>query len=203
MEDHKVLRDEFLMREIRYDDFAVLFPLYIRQREEIIGSRKVRHRIFWYLYSDIQEEGRDGSTRRIDAWPLMRYDRDREGTVVFQALALLEAMLPRNEWIERNYSPLWALYTYRANPAGESVHSFLWNLVRHEETQAGRSIEVLGPVLAYQEVGEDTRFSFLGGLLRYEVKGGERSLRLGGAAVATWTATPQAVATLEAAGGMR
>jgi hypothetical protein len=203
MEDHKVLHDEFLMRELRYDDFAVLFPLYIRQREEIIGSRKVRHRIFWYLYSDIQEEGRDGSTRRIDAWPFMRYDRDREGTVFFQTLALLEAMLPRNEWIERNYSPLWALYTYRANPAGESVHSFLWNLVRHEESQAGRSIEVLGPVLAYREAGEDARFSFLRGLLRYEVKGGERSLHLGGAAVAIWTARPQAVATLEAAGGMR
>ncbi len=205
MEDHKLLKDEYLMREIRYDDFAVLYPLYIRQREEIIGSRKARDRILWFLYSDTREEGRDGASRRIDAWPLMRYDRDREGTVVFQTLALLEAFVPRNEWVERNYSPLWALYTYRANPAGESVHSFLWNLLRHEETLAGRSVEVLGPLLAYRETGggEESRFSLLGGLLRYDVKGGARTLRLGGAEVITWTATPQAVATLEAAGGIR
>ena len=205
MEDRKLLKDEFLFREIRYHDFAVLFPLFIRQREEYIGSRRERHRILWYLYSDAREEGRDGSTRRIDAWPFVRYDRDREGAVYFQTLALLEAFLPRNEWIERNYSPLWSLYTYRANPAGESVHSFLWNLLRHEETLAGRSIEVLGPLLAYRETGtgEEARFSFLGGLLRYDVKGDDRSLSLGGAEVVTWSATPPAVATLEAAGGIR
>jgi hypothetical protein len=110
MEDRKLLRDEFLFREIRYHDFAVLFPLFIRQTEEVIGSRKERYRILWYLYSDAREEGRDGSTRRIDAWPLMRYDRDREGTVVFQTLALLEALLPRNEWIERNYHRCGALH---------------------------------------------------------------------------------------------
>ena len=205
MDDRKLLRDEYLFREIRYHDFAVLFPLFIRQTEEVIGSRKERYRILWYLYSDTREEGRDGSTRRIDAWPLMRYERDREGTVVFQTLALLEGLLPGNEWIERNYSPLWALYTYRANPAGESVRSFLWNLVRHEETLAGRSVEVLGPLLAYRETGtgEESRFSFLGGLLRYDVKGGERTLRLGGAEVAAWSATPQEVATLAAGGGNR
>lgn len=203
MEDRKLLKDEFLFREIRYHDFAVLFPLFIRQREEYIGSRRERHRILWYLYSDAREEGRDGSTRRIDAWPFVRYERDREGAVYFQTLALLEAFLPRNEWIERNYSPLWSLYTYRETPAGDSVHSFLWNLLRHEETQAGRSIEVLGPLLAYRETDTASQFSLLGGLLRYDVKGGERSLRLGGAELVTWSEIPQPVAALEATGGIR
>jgi hypothetical protein len=203
MEDHKVLKDEYLMREITYDDFAVLFPLYIRQREEIIGSRKARDRILWYLYSDTRQEGADGSSRRVDAWPFVRYERDREGSVVFQSLALLEAFLPGNEWIERNYSPLWSLYTYRANPEGETVHSFLWNFLRHEETKVGRSIEVLGPILAYRESGEDAEFSLLGGLVRYAVRGGARSVRLGNHDVVTWTAAPQAVATLDPGGGIR
>jgi len=203
MEDHKVLKDEYLMREIKYDDFAVLFPLYIRQREEIIGSRKARDRILWYLYSDTRQEGADGSSRRVDAWPFVRYERDREGSVVFQSLALLEAFLPGNEWIERNYSPLWSLYTYRANPEGEAVHSFLWNFLRHEETKVGRSIEILGPILAYRESGEDAEFSLLGGLLRYAVRGGGRSIRLGNHDVVTWTAAPQAVATLDPGGGIR
>jgi hypothetical protein len=203
MEDRKLLRDEFLFREIRYHDFAVLFPLFIRQTEEYIGSRRERHRILWYLYSDARAEGRDGSSRRIDAWPLARYERDREGTVFFQTLALVEALLPRNEWIERNYSPLWALYTYRANPEGESVHSFLWNLVRHEETRGGRSIEVLGPLFAFRESGADAQVAWLGGLVRYDVKGGVRSLRLGGRELVTWTAAPQALAAGEMAGGVR
>lgn len=202
-DDRKLLRDEFLFREIRYHDFAVLFPLFIRNTEEIIGSRKERSRILWFLYSDTREEGRDGSTRRIDAWPLLRYERDREGAVVFQTLALVEAILLRNEWIERNYSPLWALYTYRANPEGESVHSFLWNLVRHEETRQGRSIEVLGPLFAFRETGAEAQCSWLGGLVRYEVRGGVRSLRLGAWNLATWAEAPQVLATTDAGGGVK
>jgi hypothetical protein len=203
MEDRKLLRDEYLFNEIRYHDFAVLFPLFIRQTEEYIGSRRERWRILWYLYSDAREEGRDGSRRRIDAWPLWRYERDREGNVSFQTLALVEAILLRNEWIERNYSPLWALYTYRENPAGESVHSFLWNLIRHEETRGGRSIEVLGPLLAFRETGADAQVSWLGGLVRYDVRGGARSLRLGAWELATWTDAPQALAAVETTGGAR
>ena len=203
MDDRKFLRNAYLMREINYRDRFVLFPLYARSEEEIIGNRKVRDRILWYLYSDSRSEGTDGSSRRIDAWPLVRYERDREGAVVFQTLALLEAFMPGNEWIERSYSPLWALYTYRASAEGESVHSFLWNLLRHEETKAGRAIEVLGPLLAYREAGERAHFSLLGGLVRYDVQGDVRSLRLGGANAVTWVATPQPVANLASAGGIR
>jgi len=202
-DDRKLLRDEFLFREIRYHDLGVLFPLFIRNREEYIGSWKERRRILWYLYSDTREEGRDGSSRRIDAWPLLRYERDREGAVFFQSLALVEAILLRNEWIERNYSPLWALYVYRANPEGESVHSFLWNLVRHEDTRTGRAIEVLGPLFAFRETGDAAQVSWLGGLVRYEVTGGVRSLRLGAWDLATWTAAPQTVAAVDATGGVR
>jgi hypothetical protein len=203
MHDRKVLRDQFLFREIRYEDFAVLFPLFIRQTEDVIGSRKQRDRVLWYLYSDAREDGRDGSTRRVDAWPFVRYERSREGSVYFQSLALVEALLPGNEWIERNYSPLWSLYTYRANPAGESVHSFLWNFLRHEETQGGRSIEVLGPVFAYRETPEGARTSFLGGLVHYEVRPGTRSVRLATGFEMTWADPLQAVAVLDLAGGNR
>ena len=161
----------------------------------------MRDRILWYLYSDAREEGKDGSTRRVDVWPLAHYERDREGAVTFRTLALLEAFLPANEWIERNYSPLWSLYTYRENPAGDSVYSFFWNLLRHEETQAGRSIEVLGPLLHYREAGADAEVSLLGGLVQYEVRQGERSVRLFGDPVITWSERPQAVAGLDPRGG--
>jgi hypothetical protein len=203
MDDRKVLHNEFLIREIRYRDRFLLFPLYVRNEEEYPDSRKVRDRILWYLYSDARDEGRDGSSRRVDAWPFVRYERDREGAVMFQTLALLEAFLPANEWIERNYSPLWSLVTYRRNPGGESVYSFLWNLLRHEETQTGRSIEVLGPLLRYREAGADATLSLLGGLFQYEVQQGERSVRLFGEPVITWSERPQAVAVLDPRGGNR
>lgn len=201
--EQRLVRDQAFMRMLRRDNLIVLFPLYIRTRDEFPGSVKVRHRVLWWLYSDQWEEGGDGSSRRVDAWPFFRYTRDREGAEEFQTLALLEAFLPGNERVERNYSPFWALYTYRRNPAGDSVYSFLWNLVRHEETGAGRSIEVLGPLLAYRERGGDTRLSLLGGLVKYEARRGVRSVRLFGGLALAWTAIPQPLAALPPAGGNR
>lgn len=201
--EHRRVRNQFFLREMTRDTLVVLFPLYIRTREEFIGSLKVRDRVLWWLYSDERETGKDGSTRRVDVWPLLRYTRDREGAVEFQTLALLEALMPGNAKIERNYSPLWALYTYRRNPAGDSVRSFLWNLVRHEETSAGRSIEVLGPLLAYRERGADAHFSVLGGLFEYEVRQHVRAVRLFRHVAFAWTGTPQPLAALDPAGGNR
>jgi hypothetical protein len=203
MLEQRVLQHEFLLKEMKSTDLAILFPIYIRNQIEFPDSLKVRDRLFWWLYSDERETGRDGSTRRIDAWPLFRYTRDREGRVEFQSLALLEAFMPGNEKVEQSYSPLWALYTYRQNPEGDAVRSFLWNLVRHEESSAGRSIEILGPILAYREVGEDAHLSLLGGLLEYDVLHGARSVRLFQHVTFTWTAPTQPMAALPLTGGMR
>ena len=201
--EHRVVREQLFLREMVRDNLVLLFPLYVRTQEKFVGSLKVRDRVLWWLYSDERETGKDGSTRRVDAWPFFRYTRDREGAIQFQTLALLEAFMPGNEKIERNYSPLWALYTYRRNPEGDSVWAFLWNLLRHEETSTGRSIEVLGPLLAYQERGEDAHFSLLGGLFECEVRHGTRSVSLFRNVTFAWTGTPQTLAVLAPAGGTR
>ena len=201
--EERVLRNEFLLKELKSTDFMVLFPLYIRSQEEVPGSVKVRDRVLWWVYSDTREEGRDGSARRVDAWPFFWYTRDREGAIEFQTLALLEAFMPGNERIERNYSPLWAVYRYRRNPEGDQVWSFLWNLVRHEESKGGRLVEVLGPLLAYRERGEETRLSFLGGLFEYGVKRDARSVRLFKGPVFRWKSVRQLAAVLHATGGER
>lgn len=203
MHEQRVLQHEFLLKEMKSTDLAILFPIYIRNQVEFPDSLKVRDRILWWLYSDERETGRDGSTRRIDAWPFFRYTRDRDGSIQFQTLALLEAFMPGNERIEQNYSPLWTLYTYRKNPEGDSVWSFLWSLLRHEETSAGRSIEVLGPLLAYHERGEAAQFSLLGGLFEYEVKHKTSTVRLFRSVTFSWTPLPQRVAVLDPRGGSR
>jgi hypothetical protein len=199
--EDRVLRNEFLLREVKYHDWYLAYPLYIRNEEQYLDGRKVRDRVLFWLYSDQREEGRDGSTRRVDAWPFLRYERDREGNEIFQTLALLEAFAPGDERLERSYSPLWSIYSYRRNPAGSAVHSFLWNFVRHEETALGRSVEVLGPVLRYQEAEGQSAFSLFGGLVAWESQEGRRTLRILGTSIFSWEETPQAMATIETTGG--
>jgi len=196
-DDQKVLHNEFLFKELRFHDRTILYPLYIRNEEYDRTSTRIRDRILWYLYSDYREEGADGSTRRIDSWPFFWYDRDREGAVHFQTLALLEPLIPPriNEYMLRNYYPLWALYTYDRNAAGEYAHSFLWNFVRVEQTQTGHSIEVLGPLLALRQSGDRSTVSLFGGLIQLEHDGMLRSLRFFDTPLLTWAEDPQTVAT--------
>jgi hypothetical protein len=187
--ERRVLREEFLLKEMVSTTFAILYPLYTRTVDETGASRTERDRVLWWLYSDIRETGSDGDTRRIDSWPFFRYVRDREGRVSFQALALLEAFMPGNELLERNYAPLWALYTYRRNPAGDSVHSFLWNLVRAERTAESLRVEVLGPLFCYEERGDASRLSLLGGLVSVRHEAGVREVRFFGL-TASWIEAP-------------
>jgi hypothetical protein len=199
--EQRVLKDEFLFRELKSTTTAFLFPVYTREVDEIIGSRTVRNRVLWWLYSDTRNTGRDGDARRTDAWPFFHYERDREGAAQFQALALLEPFMPGNEWIARNYSPLWSLYTFQRNPQGAQEWSFLWNLLRHQETPGGRAIEVLGPLVRYRESEAAASLSLLGGLFHYDLQNGARSVRLFGRTVLTWAEAPQPVAALTAEGG--
>ncbi len=199
----RVLRQEFLLKEMVSTELIVLFPVYMRSVDEIATSRTVRERVLWWLYSDTRQTGQDGNTRRIDSWPFFHYERDREGAVGFWTLALLEPFLPGNEKIEQNYSPLWTLYSYRRNAAGDSVWSFLWNLLRHEETRQGLSVEVLGPVLTYREAGREAHLSLLGGLFEYAEREGVHSVRLFREFGLTWTPLPQPVADLHPTGGSR
>ena len=197
------LKDLLLVKEMQVTNLAILYPLYIRTIDETATSRAVRDRVLWWLYSDIRETGPDGDARRVDMWPFFRYVRDREGWVTFQAIAPLEAFMPGNELFERNWSPLWALYTYRRNPQGDRVTSVLWNLVRYEATQEGWALEVLGPLLAYREQGEDSRLSLLAGALSFEHTGGVHSIHLFRETVLAWRDAPQALAALDPKGGVR
>lgn len=201
--ERSTLRESMLLREMTSTNLAVLYPLYVRTTDETATSRLVRDRVLWWFYSDARQTGADGEMRRVDIWPLARYLRDREGRVHFQALAPLEPLMPGNELLERNYSPLWALYTYRRSPEGAAVHSLLWNLVRHEETPEGWGLELLGPLLAYREHGAGSRLTLLGGLVSLERDRERRRLTLFGRRVAEWADPPTLVAIRGTEGGDR
>ena len=87
--------------------------------------------------------------------------KNNKGDQRFQALAILESILPGNESVERNYSHAWSIWRSETNGStGKSSQSLFWNLYRSEKTETNR------------------RVSFLFGLFQYERKEANRRYRI-------------------------
>lgn len=113
----------------------ILWPVYTYRHLRSEPLERERHRVLYFLYSDLIEKNTatQESRRVTGLWPLFTHRRDRAGAERLQVLALLEPFLPENKSIERNYSPLWALWRSEKNPAtGAASQSLLWNLYRRE-----------------------------------------------------------------------
>jgi hypothetical protein len=112
-----------------------LWPVYKYNAVHAAPLERERWRILLFLYSDTSEQNTTNHTvfRRRDLWPLYTWRKERNGNTRFQALALLEPLLPGNKSVERVYSPVYALWRQENNPgAGVSSKSLLWNLYREE-----------------------------------------------------------------------
>ena len=73
-------------------------------------------------------------------------------------LALLEPVLPGNDAIERNWSPLWSLWRAENNPkTGATSQSLLWNLYRRDTTPDSKKCSLLFGLFQYQLDGESSR----------------------------------------------
>jgi hypothetical protein len=114
---------------------AYLWPVYKYSRLHTPSIDRERTRILFFLYSGVTEKNLETGRerRRKDMWPLFIHRTDFNGNKRFQALALLEPILPANHNIEREYSPVWSLWRSEKNPrTGASSQSLLWNLYRRE-----------------------------------------------------------------------
>jgi hypothetical protein len=116
-----------------------------------------RTRIFLFLYSDIKvknlETGKD--RRRQDFWPLFTRTRDLNGNDRLQIIAPLEPILPFNDSVEREYSPMWSLWRAEKNPrTGAASQSLLWNLYRHETAPSSKKCSLLFGLFQYQSSSE-------------------------------------------------
>lgn len=141
-----------------------LWPLYKFNRVHADPLDRERTRILFFLYSDTVERNTETgkAKHRVDAWPFFTFRRDWNGHERSQALALLEPFLPNNKSIERNYSPLWALWRAEKNAVtGAHAESFLWNLYRQDTIVATNSA-TSGSVT-------NTKGSMLFGLVRWRV----------------------------------
>ncbi len=135
------------------------WPLFWRHRSHAPPLDRDRIRILFFLYSDLTEKNLETgrSLRRQDLWPLFTRRRDPEGRDRLQLLALLEPFLPNNKSVERNYSPLWALWRSEVNRrTGATSQSALWNLYRRDTTPAAKKCSLLFGLFQYQ-TGPDGR----------------------------------------------
>lgn len=140
-----------------------LWPVYKFNRLHSEPLDRTRMRIMFFLYSDVTEKNLDTGDhkRRKDFWPFFTYHRGFGGEKRWQALSIIEPLVPNNKSIERNYSPLWSLWRYEENPKNGTVsQSLLWNLWRRDRRP------------------ESTKQSFFFGLVRSEKTAAGKKWRL-------------------------
>lgn len=143
-----------------------LWPVY--KIEELTTDQIVRqrHRILFFLYSDLIEKKLDTGSekRRIDLWPLFSYHREN-GVSRLNAIAFIDSVFPDHQAIERSWSPLWRVYQQRWDDQGNLVISVLWNLYWHERQKDRLALELF-PLLDYTRDSGETRFRLLKGLVK-------------------------------------
>ena len=138
-----------------------LWPVYKYNRVHSDPLDRERTRILLYLYSDVSEKNTEtGAERqRRDFWPLFTWHRDLNGNTRLQILSILEPILPNNKSIERNYSPLWALWRSQRNAhTGASSQSLLWNLYRRDHTPEAKKCSLLFGLFQYQSSPDGSRW---------------------------------------------
>ncbi len=153
----------------------ILWPFYLYDRQGEDGYRKTRH--LYLLLSKDQTEvwEKEGKRARIfRIWPLFYYGLRKEGDVHVHFPALIPI---DDEGFERNWGPLFRLYEYHRNAAGESESKFLWGFYVHRKN-AARELYELSFFLTYYSAEDLSYFSLLRGLLEYRAEGKKCALRL-------------------------
>ncbi len=167
-----------------------LWPLVSGRRSELPKQTVNHFRAIPLVYYESRYERRpagdanDGAagtgndkalSRYFKLWPLISYRREADHSLL-RTLALWP--LKHTPGIERNWAPLWSLYTReRAGDACES--ELLWGLYRHRRTATQRDVSVF-PLLQMHrdEAGATRSWSLLYGLAGMERKGADRTWRL-------------------------
>ncbi len=162
-----------------------LWPLVSARSTERVDHTFRRFRILPLVYYESKTaeeeetvESPDVTARYFKFWPLFSYRRE-EDVSLFRLLALWP--LKHTSGIERNWAPLWSLYT--REKVGSSVDSeLLWGVYRHRRNAEAKSRSVsIFPLIQTSSSGGETpsrSWSLLYGLLGYEREGLHRRLTL-------------------------
>jgi hypothetical protein len=160
----------------------ILWPVYLQTELDADELIRRRDRILFFLFSHTDERQTfKGETyerqKRIALWPLFFFEREK-GVSHLRVFSLLAPILPENEAIRRNWSPLWSIYQRKWDRQGNEVSSLFWNLYWKERRGEDLAFEVFPLVRYRREQGRIEELSVLKGLLRYSVDKGRRHLAL-------------------------
>ncbi len=155
------------------------WPLYKIEETRTERFQRRRHRVLFFLYSDLKEEQllTGEEKRRIAFWPLFSYSR-KQGVSHLHLFSLLEPFFPENRGIEASWAPLWRFYQQKWDDQGNRIVSLFWNFYWQEKRGDALAWELF-PLFEYRrnEIRErDMRF--LKGLFHYHAGPDGRSLRL-------------------------
>lgn len=151
-------------RDATKESVFYLWPVYKHNRITSAPLERKRTRIMLFLYNDIREKNTEtGQTAsRQDFWPLFTARKDFQGNERLQVLSLLEPILPASKSIERNYSPLWALWRSERNARTGAVYqSLLWDLYRRQSTPETKKLSLLFGLFKYQSSPNGKRWRIL------------------------------------------
>lgn len=116
--------------------------------------------------------------RKHKLWPLYSYRREGEASRLRFVELWPFADAPA---VERNWAPLWTLYS-RATAAGKADTEILWGLYRHHRDGEAYRYVSLFPLADYRRDAradaEGRSWNLLKGLVGYERKGSQKSIRL-------------------------
>ena len=172
-------------RESRKDErrWFTLWPIVSGRRTERSDGIGRRFRIVPLVYyaskahpSLSPDEPDAVFSRYFKLWPLVSYRRE-EDTSRLRLLALWP--MKHTAGIERNWAPLWSLYSReRVGMATES--EFLWGLYRRRRTEESRSMSVFPLLQTSSSTADEGRrsWSLLYGLIGYKREGLRKQLRM-------------------------
>jgi len=135
---------------------SYLWPLYQFRRTISEPLDRRRTRVAFYLYFRTTEKNTETGKQktRLDMWPWFTWHRDFNGNERLQILAPVEASVPDNRGIERNWSPLWSLWRAEDNAqTGAASRSLLWNLYRRDTAPDRKKVSLLFGLFQYQSAG--------------------------------------------------
>jgi hypothetical protein len=159
-----------------------MWPL-LQHRVSELGEVEVsKWRLLYFLYQDSSQRTLEPDPRWLGTkkhlWPLFSYWHHPEHGRQFQMISPIEPLLPSNEVMRRQYSPLFSVFRYSSASDGDKDLSLLFSLIHYEKRDSGRRLEI-GPLIGCERADRGSRIHLLKGLLGWErTQEGQHRLRL-------------------------
>jgi hypothetical protein len=125
---------------------------------------------------EVQPAAGEVAARTLKVWPLFSYQRAND-----YYRFRFPSLCPVRDFpvIERNYAPLWTLYT-RSACGAVTEDELLWGLVQYRRSEEGLLKTSLFPLFSVEraQAGAPTEWSVLKGLIGRERDGDQNRIRL-------------------------